>query len=81
MIRIFKQLLDSQKGQALPIVLCMLAIGGLTIAGSLSYATTNVNGSRITVEGLQGTYAAEAGIELGCITSFFMGIFLHNVEH
>lgn len=63
MTRVFKRFLSDQKGQALPIVLCVLAIGGLTVAGSLNYATTNVNGSRITLDSLQGAYAAEAGIE------------------
>ncbi len=63
MIRTLKQVLNSQKGLALPIVMCMLAIGGLTIAGSLNYATTGVRGSQITTDSLRGTYAAEAGIE------------------
>ena len=63
MIKVFEKFLNSQKGQALPIVLCVLALGGLTIASSLNYATTSLNGSRITVEYLQGAYAAEAGIE------------------
>ncbi|MFC1982038.1 hypothetical protein ACFLUN_00990 [Chloroflexota bacterium] len=63
MIKTLKQVLGSQKGQTLPIVLCMLAIGGLTIAGSLNYATTCVKGSQIITDSLRGAYAAEAGIE------------------
>ncbi len=63
MVRLLKQFLSSEKGQALPIVLGMLAIGGLTIAGSLNYATTTLNGSRILEEGTKGIYATGAGVE------------------
>ena len=63
MVRLLKQLLSNEKGQALPIVLCLLAIGGLTIASSLNYATTNLNAGRIIDEGIKGIYAAEAGVE------------------
>lgn len=47
----------------MPIVLAMLAIGGLTIATSLSYTTTSLNGSRIIREDVKGIYAAGAGVE------------------
>jgi len=60
---VLKKFLRKQKGLALPIVLCVLAIGGLTIAGGLNYAATSINGSRIIADSLQGAYAAEAGIE------------------
>ncbi|MDP3879860.1 MAG: hypothetical protein Q8Q07_06110 [Dehalococcoidales bacterium] len=63
MLAIIKRFLGDQKGQALPVVLCMLAIGGLTVTGSLNYATTNLKGSSITIESLRAAYAAEAGIE------------------
>ena len=63
MVRLLKQLLSSQKGQALPIVLCMLALGGLTIAVSLDYATTSLKGSQIINESTKGIYAAGAGVE------------------
>ncbi len=52
-----------QKGQALPIVLCVLAIGSLTIAASLNYSTTSLKGTRIVKQNLDGIYAAGAGIE------------------
>ncbi|MFC2051955.1 hypothetical protein ACFLT4_04425 [Chloroflexota bacterium] len=58
-----KKFLSCQKGQALPIVLGLLAIGGLTITVSLNYATTNLNGSRIVDERVRGIYAAGAGVE------------------
>ena len=63
MVRLFKQLLSSEKGQALPIVLGVLVIGGLTITASLNYATTNLNSSRIIEEDIKGVYAARAGVE------------------
>lgn len=63
MIRLLKQSLGDEKGQALLIVLGMLAIGGLTIAVSLNYATANLNSNRIIQEDTKGVYAAAAGVE------------------
>ena len=63
MIRFLKQFLSGQKGQALPIVLGLLAIGGLTIVVSLNYATTSLKGSRIVEEKTEGVYAAAAGVD------------------
>ncbi len=63
MVRLLKQLLSNEKGQALPIVLALLAIGGLTIAVNLNYATTSLKGSRIVEEKMAGVYAAGAGVE------------------
>lgn len=63
MFRFLKRLPGSEKGQALPIVLALLAIGGLTIAVNLRYGTTCLNGSRVFVEDIKGIYAASAGVE------------------
>lgn len=63
MVRLLKQWLSGEKGQALSIVLCLLAIGGLTMAVSLNYATTSLKGSRIVEEKMAGVYAAGAGVE------------------
>ena len=63
MVRLLQQFLSGEKGQALPIVLGLLAIGGLTIAMSLNYATTSLNGARILGENMNGVYAADAGVE------------------
>ncbi len=63
MVRLLKQFLSSEKGQALPIVLALLAVGGLTIAVSLDYATTSLKGGRILEEHMKGVYAAGAGVE------------------
>ncbi len=63
MVRLFKQFSSSEKGQALAIVLCLLAIGGLTIGVSLNYATTSLKGGQIIREDVKGIYAAGAGVE------------------
>lgn len=63
MIRLLKQMLSSEKGQALPAVLALLVLGGLTIAPSLNYTATSLNSSRILREGVNGAYAADAGVE------------------
>lgn len=63
MAKSLKRFLNNKKGQALPMVLCVLAIGGLTIAASLNYSTTSLKGSRIIQQNLDGIYAAGAGIE------------------
>ena len=60
---ILKRFRSDNKGQVLPMVLAILAIGGLTIAGSLNYAVTSLNGSRILAEDIKGIYAAGAGVE------------------
>ena len=63
MINLFKRLIYSEKGQALPIVLALMVLGGLTIAPSLNYAATTINHGRIIDKGINGIYAAEAGVE------------------
>lgn len=63
MARFLKQMISSEKGQALPMVLALLVLGGLTIAPSLSYAGTSLNAGRILEESVRGVYAADAGVE------------------
>ena len=63
MRRILPKIIRSEKGQVLPIVLALLALGGLTIAMSLNYVSTGLNSGRIIDEKVKGNYAAEAGIE------------------
>jgi len=59
----FRLITGSQKGYALPMVLGLLVLGGLTIAPVLSYAATSLNSSRIITEHVNGLYAADAGVE------------------
>jgi hypothetical protein len=63
MIRLLKQIVSSEKGQALPIVLGLLVLGGLTIASSLGYTATSLKSSRLLEENVRGIYAADAGME------------------
>ena len=63
MTKFIKRLRRSEKGQALTIVLALLAVGSLTIAVNLNYATTSLKGSGIVGEDMRGVYAAGAGVE------------------
>jgi hypothetical protein len=44
-------------------VLALLAVGSLTIAANLGYASTNLKGVRVAMEDAKGVYAASSGIE------------------
>ncbi len=70
MIRFLKRAIASERGQALPIVLALLMLGGLTIVPTLNYAATTLNHTRVVDKGINGIYAAEAGIEntLWCLS-------------
>ncbi len=63
MRRIWRQILKGESGQALPITLALLIIGGLTIAPSLSLNFTSAKTSNMLQTGVKGTYAADAGVE------------------
>ena len=63
MTRLWQQIIKGEKGQALPLVLSMLVVGGLLIAPSLSYAATSLNAGRIAEENVSGVCAADAGVE------------------
>lgn len=63
MTKLLQQVARCERGQALPIVLALLLVGGLTVAGSLNYATTVLNGTQSREEGVRGMYAAEAGVQ------------------
>ena len=71
MIKFLKQVIAGERGQALPIVLAFLVLGGLTIAPSLEYAATSLNSSKAIKEGVGGLYAADAGVEyaLWCLVN------------
>ena len=55
--------IKSESGQALPIVLVLLLLGGLLIAPTLSYASTSLNSGRVVEKNVNGLYAADAGVE------------------
>ena len=52
-----------QRGMALIMVLALLALGGLTIAGSLNYSTTILFDNRISGYAMDCMYSAGAGVE------------------
>ena len=63
MVSFLRQMINGERGQVLSLVLALFALGGMTIAMSLNYATTSLNAERILDEAMKGVYAAEAGVE------------------
>jgi len=65
--RVLKQMLSKfikgQKGQALPIVLVLLVLGGLVIAPTLQYASTSLKGHEVLERKGDELYAADSGID------------------
>jgi len=59
----WKQIVRDGRGQALPLVLILLALGGLVITPCLSYASTSLNAGQIVEENVRGGLAADAGVE------------------
>ena len=53
----------NEKGQALAIILCFLALGGLTIATLLSFTSTGLKTGQIYEERTKLQYASDAGLE------------------
>jgi hypothetical protein len=63
MRRIWRLITKGEPGQAFPITLALLVIGGLTVIPSLGLTLTSARTSNMLQEGIKGTYAADAGIE------------------
>ena len=63
MFKICKQIIKGEIGQALPIALALLVIGGLTVIPSLNLVFTSAKTSNMLQAGVKGTYAADAGVE------------------
>jgi len=63
MARLGQQIIKGEKGQALPIVLILLVLGGLLIVPGLSYAATSLNAGQVVKENVSGIFAADAGVE------------------
>ncbi len=47
----------------MPIVLCVLAVGSLTIVASLNYSSTILKSERVIKQNIDGIYAASSGID------------------
>ena len=61
--RTLNKIVKGQKGQALPLVLILLVIGGLLIVPTLNYASTSLKGHQVTETKAMELYAADAGVE------------------
>jgi hypothetical protein len=61
--RIARTIIKGQKGQVLPIVLVLLAMGGLLVAPTLQYASTSLKGHRVIERNVLEIYAADSGVE------------------
>lgn len=63
MFKTLKKVIKAEIGQALPITLALLVIGGLTIVPSLNLTFSSAKSSRMLEAGIRGNYAADAGVE------------------
>ncbi len=63
MLKFLKKIVRSEKGQALPVVLILIALGELMVVPTLNFTATGLNSSRNIEERTKGLYAAEAGVE------------------
>jgi len=63
MMEFLRRILKNQGGQALPMTLILLVLGGLLIVPMLSFMTTNLNANRVIETKTEGIYAADAGIQ------------------
>jgi hypothetical protein len=54
---------NGEKGQALLVVLALVAFGGLVISPFLSHAGTNLMGSRMYGDAIAQQYSSDAGVE------------------
>lgn len=61
--QMLSKLIEGQKGQALPIVLVLLVLGGLVIAPTLRYASTSLKGHEVLERKGDELYAADSGID------------------
>ena len=59
----FRRCIAREKGQTLVLVLCFLALGGLTIANSLNFVTTCIDDVKIHQSNMVELYSADAGIQ------------------
>lgn len=61
--RTLRKLTKSQEGQVLPIVLVLLALGGLLLVPTLNHASTSLKGNQVTETKTKALFAADAGVE------------------
>jgi hypothetical protein len=62
-MKLLTPMLRKQAGQALPMVLVLLALGAMIIVPTLVLTTTNLKATRVVDQKTREVYAADAGIE------------------
>lgn len=75
-----KKLIKGQKGQALPIVLVLLVLGGLLIVPTLNYASTSLKGHQVVESNTLEFYAADSGAELALWHLMYGGLVVPEGE-
>lgn len=63
MPKLLKTIIRNECGQALPVVLAVMLLGGLVVPPVIDHAATGVRSARTIAKGVGGIYAAEAGVE------------------
>jgi len=62
-MKLLKRILKSEAGQALPMALILLVLGGFLVVPTLAFMTTNLNATRQIDRKNLELYAADAGVE------------------
>ncbi len=61
-MKLLKRILKNERGQALPMALILLVLGGFLVVPTLALTTTNLNANRIVHQNALELYAADAGV-------------------
>ncbi len=62
-MKLFGRFCSEQKGLAMPMVLLLMILGGLTLAPAINFAASGLTGIQKDSMSLRGLYAADAGVE------------------
>ena len=62
-MKLLRRMLQNEAGQALPMALILLLLGGILIIPTLTLATTNLKATQVIDQHTRELYAADAGIE------------------
>jgi hypothetical protein len=62
-MKLLKRVLEKEAGQALPMALILLVLGGLLVVPTLSFMNTNLTANRMVDQANLELYAADAGVE------------------
>jgi hypothetical protein len=62
-MKLLKRILKKEAGQALPMALILLVLGGLLVVPTLAFMNTNLTANRVVDQANLRLYAADAGVE------------------